>query len=260
MRFPVIFRRLIRHELKLLAVRPEPFNPVRPELVEGRNDAQDRLGKGSVAIHVSTSSTRTASFLIRTIFFACFLLPLTAHAAKNILVFGDSLSAGYGITIEKSWVNLLQQELLRTQSGFSVVNASISGETTTGGRQRSAHALKQFRPVIVIVELGANDGMRGAPIKDIEANLGYIIEQSQSSGAKVLLAGMKLPPNYGEPYITQFANVYPRLAKKHGILILPFLLEGVAADQFQADNLHPVAEAQQRIMLNVMQELKHLLH
>ncbi len=192
--------------------------------------------------------------------FVALALPFNAHAAKNILVFGDSLSAGYGLAIEKSWVNLLQQELQRTQSGFSVVNASISGETTTGGRQRIAKALKQHHPSIVIVELGANDGLRGAPIKDIEANLGYIIDQSQRFGAKVLLVGMKLPPNYGEPYITEFANVYPRVAKKHHILVLPFLLEGVAADQFQADNLHPVAATQQHIMLNVMQELKHLLH
>jgi acyl-CoA thioesterase I len=187
-------------------------------------------------------------------------LSFNAHAEKNILVFGDSLSAGLGIAIEKSWVNLLQQELQRTQSGFSVVNASISGETTTGGRQRIVKALKQHRPAIVIVELGANDGLRGAPVKDMEANLNDIIEKSRKSGAKVLLVGMKLPPNYGEPYITQFANVYPRVAKKHGILLLPFLLEGVAANQFQADNLHPGAEAQQHIVLNVLQELKHLLH
>jgi acyl-CoA thioesterase I len=187
-------------------------------------------------------------------------LPLNAYASKNIMVFGDSLSAGYGIAIEKSWVRLLQQELQRTQSGFSVVNASISGETTTGGRQRIANALRQHRPAIVIVELGANDGLRGAPIKNIETNLSYIIKQSHRSGARVLLVGIKLPPNYGEPYVTQFDNIFPRVAKKDGILLLPFLLEGVATDQFQADNLHPVAEAQQHIMLNVMQELKYLLH
>ena len=153
----------------------------------------------------------------------------------------------------------MQQELQRTQPGFRVVNASISGETTTGGLQRIDQALKQYRPAIVIVELGANDGLRGAPIRDIEANLGYIIEKSKRSGAKVLLVGMKLPPNYGEPYVTQFANLYPRLAIRHQILLLPFLLEGVAADQFQADNLHPAAVAQQHIMLDVMQELKRLL-
>jgi acyl-CoA thioesterase-1 len=201
-----------------------------------------------------------AATLKLALLFVALVLPCSAHAAKNILVFGDSLSAGYGIAIEKSWVNLLQQELQRTQSGFSVVNASISGETTTGGRERIAKALKQFLPKIVIVELGANDGLRGAPVKDIEANLDYIIRKSHGSGAKVLLLGMKLPPNYGEAYTTQFADVYPRLAKKHGLLVLPFLLDGVAADQFQADNLHPVEGAQQHIMLNVMQELKHLLH
>jgi acyl-CoA thioesterase I len=202
---------------------------------------------------------KTLSFKIVLLVFALWL-PLNAHAAKNILVFGDSLSAGYGLAIDKSWVRLLQQELMRTQSGFSVVNASISGETTAGGKQRIAGALKQFKPRIVIVELGANDGLRGTPVRDMETNLDYIIKQSLRSGAKVLLLGMKLPPNYGEDYITQFADVYPRLAKKHGILVLPFLLEGVAADQFQADNLHPTADAQQHIMLNVMQELKHLLH
>lgn len=191
---------------------------------------------------------------------AILLLPHFAYAAKNILVFGDSLSAGYGIAIEKSWPSLLQQELVRTQSIFTAVNVSISGETTTGGRQRIAKALKQHRPAIVIVELGANDGLRGAPIKDIETNLNYIIEQSQLSGAKVLLAGMKLPPNYGGPYTTEFDNIFPRVAKNRGILAVPFLLEGVAPDQFQSDNLHPLATAQQRIMLNVMQELKHLLH
>jgi len=187
-------------------------------------------------------------------------LPLCAHAAKNIMVFGDSLSAGYGLAIDKSWVHLLQQELKRTQSGFSVVNASISGETTAGGKQRIVKALKQYKPKIVIVELGANDGLRGSPIRNMEANLDYIITKSRGSGAKVLLLGMKLPPNYGEAYTTQFADVYPRLANKHHILLLPFLLEGVKPDQFQADNLHPNADAQQHIMLNVMQELKHLLH
>ena len=187
-------------------------------------------------------------------------LPFSAHAANDILVFGDSLSAGYGLEIDKSWVYLLRQELQRTQSGFGVVNASISGETTAGGKQRIAGALKQFRPKIVIVELGANDGLRGTPIRNMQANLDDIIGRSLRSGAKVLLLGMRLPPNYGEAYTTQFAEVYPRLAEKHGILLLPFLLEGVRPDQFQADNLHPTADAQQHIMLNVMQELKHLLH
>jgi len=192
--------------------------------------------------------------------FVVLWLPFNAHAEKTILVFGDSLSAGYGLEIDKSWVSLLQQELQRTKSDFKVVNASISGETTSGGRQRIGKALKQHQPAIVILELGANDGLRGSPISNMKANLSYIIELSQRAGARVLLVGMKLPPNYGAAYTNQFSEVYTLLARKYRILLLPFLLEGVKADQFQADNLHPVAEAQQHIMLNVMQELKHLLH
>ena len=186
-------------------------------------------------------------------------LPFNAHAEKNILVFGDSLSAGYGIAIEKSWVNLLQQELLRTQSGFGVVNASISGETTTGGRQRIDRALKQHRPAIVIVELGANDGLRGYRAADIEGNLGKIIGDARTARAGVLLVGMRLPPNYGEPYVAQFGKMYPKLAKKYRVRLLPFLFEGVAPQQFQADNLHPTKEAQPLLMRNVLKELEPLL-
>ncbi len=188
------------------------------------------------------------------------LLPLSAIAAKNILVLGDSLSAGYGIPIEQSWPNLLQKELDRTKANFNIVNASISGETTIGGLQRIGKALQQYRPSIVIVELGANDGLRGYNLADTERNLNDIILQSKRSQAKVLLIGMQLPPNYGEAYTTKLRELYPRLANKHHILLLPFLLEGVTPNQFQPDNLHPTADAQQHIMLNVLQELKHLLH
>jgi acyl-CoA thioesterase-1 len=184
----------------------------------------------------------------------------TAFAAKNILVFGDSLSARYGIALEQSWPSLLQKELARTQSQFNVVNASISGETTIGGLRRIGKALQQHRPAIVIVELGANDGLRGYNLTDTERNLDKIITQSKLSEAKVLLIGMRLPPNYGEIYETKFRKLYQQLAKKHRILLLPFLLEGVTPDQFQPDNLHPTADAQQHIMLNILQELKHLLH
>ena len=190
---------------------------------------------------------------------AALWLPYAAYAASNILVFGDSLSAGYGIAVEESWASLLQQGLKRTHSKFDIVNASISGETARGGRQRIAGALQQHRPAIVIVELGVNDGLRGSSTADIEANLGEIIGQASRSGARVLLVGMKLPPNYGEAYITQFQNVFSGLAKKHHTRLLPFLLEGVTPEQFQADNLHPVAAAQPQIMRNVMQALKPLL-
>lgn len=187
-------------------------------------------------------------------------LPHSAYAAKNILVFGDSLSAGYGIPIDKGWVKLLQLELNDSNASYNVVNASISGETTSGGRQRIARALKQHQPAIVIVELGANDGLRGHATRDIESNLGAIITQAKRASAKVLLIGMEIPPNYGATYTRQFRDVFPRLAKKHNVALLPFLLEGVAADGFQADNLHPVAEAQPQIMRNVIQKLKPLLN
>lgn len=154
----------------------------------------------------------------------------------------------------------MQQELQRTQSGFNVVNASISGETTSGGKQRIGKALQQHRPAIVIIELGANDGLRGYDLADTQRNLDAIISQSRRSKAKVLLIGMQLPPNYGATYTKQFQEMYAHLTRKHGLLLLPFLLEGVKPEQFQADNLHPVAAAQQHIMLNVLQELKHLLH
>ena len=182
-----------------------------------------------------------------------------APAAKNILVFGDSLSAGYGIAAEESWPSLLQQELDHGRAKFKIINASISGETTLGGRQRLARLLEQYRPAIVIVELGANDGLRGFSTADIESNLNDILTQIKQTRAKTLLVGMKLPPNYGESYITQFHNVFPRLAENYQIALLPFLLEGVTPEQFQADNLHPAATAQPLIMRNIQQALKPLL-
>ena len=181
-------------------------------------------------------------------------------SSLNILVFGDSLSAGYGIAAEKNWVRLLQQELKQSHPEFNIVNASISGETTLGGRQRIAGALQQHRPAIVIVELGANDGLRGYRTADIEANLGEIVKQAERFPAKVLLIGMKLPPNYGKPYVTEFENMYPRLAAKYRVRLLPFLLEGVAPEQFQADNLHPNAQGQPRLLQNVIKKLEPLLH
>lgn len=199
-------------------------------------------------------------FLKSLLLLALAFLPCSAYSANNILVFGDSLSAGYGIPIDKGWVALLQNELKRTQSRFDVVNSSISGETTAGGKRRIAGALKQHRPAIVIVELGANDGLRGYELTSTEANLDEIITQAIRADSKVLLVGMEMPPNYGKAYTGKFRELYVQLANKHRILLVPFLLKGVPADQFQRDNLHPNEDAQQRIMLNVLQELKHLLH
>jgi acyl-CoA thioesterase-1 len=194
------------------------------------------------------------------ILLVAFWITSSVHAEKNILVFGDSLSAGYGIEVEESWPYLLQQELLRTQSNFQVINASITGETTSGGLRRIGNALKHHKPTVVIVGLGTNDGLRGYPNEDTKRNLGKIIDLSQKNNATVLLAGVQLPPNYGQAYSTQFHNNFINLSKKYRILLLPFLLDGIKPEQFQPDNLHPTAEAQQHIMLNVLQELKHLLH
>jgi acyl-CoA thioesterase-1 len=175
------------------------------------------------------------------------------------MVFGDSLSAGYGIEVTESWPSLLQIELDRTRSGYKILNASISGETTLGGRQRIAKLLEQYRPAIVILELGANDGLRGFSTADIESNLDEILMQINQIHARTVLIGMKLPPNYGEPYITQFQSMFPRLAAKRRVPLLPFLLDGVPAEQFQADYLHPTAASQPQIMHNVLQVLKPLL-
>ncbi|MBI5435705.1 MAG: arylesterase [Nitrosomonadales bacterium] len=197
--------------------------------------------------------------LIIILLFATFWLPHPAYAEKNILVFGDSLSAAYGIPREAGWVNLLQQELQRSHPQYQVVNASISGETIAGGRQRIAAALRQHRPAIIILELGANDGLRGAPIADIEANLTALIQQARKARARVLLLGMQLPPNYGGDYTARFKALYPKLAQRYHVALVPFFMEGVAPEQFLADNLHPTAQAQPRILQNVMQQLEPLL-
>jgi acyl-CoA thioesterase-1 len=175
------------------------------------------------------------------------------------LVFGDSLSAAYGIPREAGWVNLLQQNLQRSHPHYQVINASISGETTLGGLQRMAAAITRHPPDIFILELGANDGLRGAPIKDIEANLSALIRQARKSHAKVVLLGMQLPPNYGFEYAAQFKSLYPKLAQKYHVSLVPFLLEGISAELFQSDNLHPDERAQAQIMHNVMLVVEPLL-
>lgn len=191
--------------------------------------------------------------------FAALALSYPACAAKNILIFGDSLSAGYGIARDDSWANLLQQEVKKNHPQYAVVNASISGETTSGGLRRIAKALQEHQPAVVIVELGANDGLRGGAIAEAEKNLDKIVEQVRKTNAKALLLGIQLPPNYGLDYTRQFRALYPRLAKRHNVALLPFMLEGIAPEQFQADNLHPNAAAQAQILRNVLPALTPLL-
>jgi acyl-CoA thioesterase-1 len=191
--------------------------------------------------------------------FSALLLSNAAQAAKNILVFGDSLSAGYGIAREASWPYLLQQELRANDPRYEVVNASISGETTSGGLRRIDPALARHKPAVVILALGANDGLRGSPLTETEKNLDTIIQRAQQANAKVLLLGIRLPPNYGPAYTERFRTIFTKLEKRYGVALLPFMLEGVPPEQFLPDNLHPNAEAQPRILRNVMRHLKPLL-
>jgi len=187
------------------------------------------------------------------------LFPAVSSAQSNILVYGDSLSAGYGIPREAAWPSLLQAELQRSHPHYKVINASISGETTSGGLRRLSATLKEHRPSIVIIELGANDGLRGTKLNLTENNLNALVLESLAAGAKVLMLGMQLPPNYGVAYTKRFKAIYPKLALRHSIALVPFMLQGVEADQFQADNLHPTAEAQPEILRTVMQKLKTML-
>jgi len=184
-----------------------------------------------------------------------------ASQSNVILVYGDSLSAGYGIRVEQGWVNLLQQKILQEGYGFRVVNASVSGETTAGGLSRLPHVLSVQQPRIALLELGANDGLRGLPLTQTQANLDQMIAQLQAHGIAVLLLGVRLPPNYGERYTREFAAMYDQLASAHKIALLPFLLERVALTPglMQDDGLHPNAQAQPLLLENVWPRLLPLL-
>jgi acyl-CoA thioesterase-1 len=184
-----------------------------------------------------------------------------AHATAVILVFGDSLSAGYGLTQGAGWVDLLQQRLEREKYDYKVVNASVSGETTLGGRNRIGAALARHKPEIVVLALGANDGLRGAGIETIRSNLTATISDARDHGAAVLLVGMQLPPNYGSDYVGKFRGVYGAVAKSQRVALVPFLLEGFAEDRsrFLPDGIHPVAAVQPQILDTVWKHLRPLL-
>ncbi len=184
-----------------------------------------------------------------------------AHAAGNILVFGDSLSAGYGIPIEKSWPSLLDRQLQQLKPPYRIANASISGETSAGGLARLPAALKRFKPSILVLALGANDGLRGLPPTQLQDNLLAMVRQAKASGARVLLVGIRLPPNYGPDYTQAFDAAFTVTAKREKVALLPFLLEPIALnpDAFQADRLHPVAAVQPQLSNHVYAALKPLL-
>ncbi|SEI71521.1 acyl-CoA thioesterase-1 [Allopseudospirillum japonicum] len=181
----------------------------------------------------------------------------------NILVLGDSLSAAYGIAPESGWVALLQTHLQEFGYAHQVVNASISGETTGGGLVRLPALLRQHRPVLVLVELGGNDGLRGLPPVAIRNNLAQILQLTQEAGAQAMLLGIYLPPNYGEIYTQKFANIYPELANQYDVPVIPFILAGIA-DQpesglMQEDGIHPTQDAQPKILDNIWPHLHMLL-
>jgi len=177
------------------------------------------------------------------------------------MVLGDSLSASYGIDQKNGWVTLLEKRLDKNGFLYKVVNTSISGETTRGGLSRFDNLLKQHNPEIVIIELGANDGLRGLSLDSMYTNLAKIIEQSLGHEAHVILTGMRIPPNYGKQYTDKFADIYVRLAKRYQVNLVPFLLSGIENNKamFQADGLHPTARAQPIILDNVWTQLVRLL-
>lgn len=187
--------------------------------------------------------------------------PLWAFAAPTILVYGDSLSAAYGIPRDQGWVELLQRRLNEKGYSHRVANASVSGETTSGGLSRFDATLQETRPDLVILELGANDGLRGLPVPDMKRNLAAMIQTAKKQQAKVMLLGMRIPPNYGPAYTRQFANTYEQLAEEHDLPLVEFFLDGIAGKRrmVQEDGLHPTAEAQITLLENVWGELKPLL-
>ena len=184
--------------------------------------------------------------------------------SATILVLGDSLSAEYGLVRGSGWVSLLERRLAEERIAARVVNASVSGETTSGGRARVATLLAQHNPTHVVVELGGNDALRGLPLPDTEANLLHIVRAAQKAGAQVLVVGIQVPPNYGGDYTRRFGAIFERVAKTANVAVVPFFLRGVAdvpdaARWFQPDRIHPRAEAQPLMLDNVWPALRRLL-
>lgn len=179
----------------------------------------------------------------------------------TIVVFGDSLSAGYGLEPDQGWVTLLKDRIERKGFNHRVINASISGDTSAGGLARIDDTLAQHQPTVLVLELGANDGLRGLSLQAMQDNLNSIIEQAKAAGAKVLLVGMQMPPNYGPRYTERFAAIYTELAREHRLPNPPFLLERVALEPslMQADNLHPNAQGQPLLLETIWPALKPLL-
>ena len=204
---------------------------------------------------------RLFDIVLRSVVACALALSAAASFPATILVFGDSLSAGYGLPREQGWVHLLEQRLRAEKLDYKVVNASISGETTLGGRNRIDAALKAHRPALVLLELGANDGLRGASPESIRGNLEAISDACRRAKARVLLVGIRLPPNYGLPYAEKFQGVFREVSRSRKLPLVPFLLDGFSdnRDLFQADGIHPSAAAQPLMLDTVWKELRPLL-
>jgi len=200
--------------------------------------------------------------MIRVLVLALLLgFPLIGLPANTILVFGDSVSTGYGLPQGTGWVSLLARRLAAAAPDYKVVNASISGETAAGGKRRIEGALEQHRPAIVILELGGNDGLRGARTDAIRADLESMVKASLRRKARVVFVGMRLPPNYGASYVQSFQDIYSAVAKKHPVAFVPFLFEGFGERQemFQNDGIHPTGDAQSMMLETVWKTLNPLL-
>lgn len=205
--------------------------------------------------------------MIKSVLFICLLalsnLASAGDSAKHtILVVGDSISAAYGIEPELGWVSLLSVKIAQQKNGYQVINASVSGDMTSNGLNRLPDLLKKYQPAIVIIELGGNDGLRGVPLRLIQRNLQKLVEQSKASGARVLLAGMRIPPNYGVRYAEAFHDIYHKVAKQNDIELVPFILDGVGGNGalMQPDGIHPTAEAQPAILSHVWNSLESMLN
>ena len=203
------------------------------------------------------------TFRLLTTFLLCLVWANSSRGDedKTVLVFGDSLSASYGIEEEQGWVNLLSEKLRQAQSPYSVINASVSGETSTGGLSRLPAALAEFQPSVVVLELGGNDGLRGLPLATLQSNLEEMVSLSQRAGAKVLLAGIQIPPNYGPRYTEPFYALFGDIAESEQLPFVPFLIDGIPQqpELMQNDGIHPRAEAQHMILDNVWPVLAPML-
>lgn len=221
-------------------------------------------GKTRPFIKVVRLFMHTLLLYVRSIVFLFAVSVATPSLAgqQTLLVLGDSLSAAYGVPSETAWVQLLRQRLQENGlSNWRVVNASISGETTDGGVRRLPELLEKNSPSVVIIELGGNDGLRGFPPEVIKSNLATMVENAQNSGARTILVGMQIPPNYGQRYTQMFADIFPALSDSYNTALVPFFLDGIYDQEnlMQGDGIHPTAEAQPKLLENVWPKLKPLL-